>query len=112
LAADLAGVATFQRWVFELASPGLLQLLKKHMNPHLAAANAPLQFGPEEGPPFFEPFGWKPRDIRSLLKTAARLKRLSFWLRLAALLPESKGRQGKRPWSAVCLMHHMRNPAS
>lgn len=28
----------------------------------------------------------------------------SLPLRLVALLPESKGRQGRRPWSAVCRM--------
>jgi hypothetical protein len=39
-----------------------------------------------------------------MLKTAARLKRLSFVMRLLALLPESKGRQGSRPWAGVCLL--------
>lgn len=104
LATDLAAQPTFHQWVLDLASPGLLQLLQKNLNPHLAAANAPLQFGPAEGPPFFEPFGWRAQDVRSILKTAARLSRLTFWMRLAALLPESDGKQGKRPWSGVCLL--------
>jgi methyltransferase (TIGR00027 family) len=108
LAEDLAKPPSFQRWLLDLASPGLLQLLQKNLNAHLAAANAPLQFGPEEGPAFFEKFGWKPRDVRSLLKNAARIKRLSLWMRILSLLPESNGKQGQRPWSAVCLME--RNP--
>jgi hypothetical protein len=62
-----------------------------------------LQFGPEEGPEFFIPCGWKPIDVRSPLKTAARLKRLSFGMRLLSLLPASNGRQGSRPWSGICL---------
>ena len=34
---------------------------------------------------------------------AARLKRLSFGMRLIALLPDSKGRQPNAPWGGVCL---------
>lgn len=104
LAADLAAQPTFHRWVLDLASPGLLQLLQKNLNPHLSAANAPLQFGPPEGPPFFEPFGWRARDVRSLLKTARKIGRLSLWMRFLSYFPESHGQQGQRPWSAVCLM--------
>jgi hypothetical protein len=79
-------------------------MIKKHLNPALAASGESLKFGPEEGPEFFTPLGWKPQDIRSLLKTAARLKRLTLWMRILSLLPESHGRQGNRPWAAVCLM--------
>jgi methyltransferase (TIGR00027 family) len=104
LAADLAAPPSFRRWIIDLASPGLLRMLQDGMNQQLSAAGAPLKFGPAEGPGFFEPFGWKPLEVRSILKTAARLGRLSFGLRLAALLPESKGRQGSRPWSGICLL--------
>jgi hypothetical protein len=69
----------------------------------LKAASAPLQFAPEEGPPFFQQFGWRPVEVRSLLKTAARARRVSLVMRLLALLPDSETRQGSRPWSAVCL---------
>src|SRR5262245_61689378 len=104
LAADLAAPPSFGRWIIDLASPGLLRMLQENMNRQLSAAGAPLKFGPAEGPGFFEPFGWKPLEVRSILKTAASLGRLSFGLRLAALFPESKGRQGSRPWSGICLM--------
>lgn len=106
LAADLAAPPSFRRWIIDLASPGLLRMLQEGMNQQLSQAGAPLKFGPAEGPGFFEPHGWKPLDVRSILKTAARLGRLSFGLRLAALLPESKGRQGSRPWSGICLMQN------
>ena len=104
LAVDLAKQPSFRHWVTDLCSPGLLEMLQKNLNPHLAAANAPLKFGPEEGPPFFEKFGWKPTDIRSLLKNARRIGRLSFGMRLLSYLPESHGKQGKRPWSGVLLL--------
>ncbi len=103
LAEDLAAPRSFQRWVLDLASPGLLRMLQQKMGQELSSAGAPLKFGPQEGPEFFASYGWKAIDVRSLLKTAARVKRLSLGLRLLALLPESKGAQGSRPWSGICL---------
>ena len=104
LARDLAAPAAFQGWIFDIASPGLLRLLQKNIGPQLTRASAALKFGPPEGPGFFEPHGWKPVEVLSPLKTAARFKRLTFGMRLIALLPESQGRQGSRPWSGICLL--------
>jgi methyltransferase (TIGR00027 family) len=104
LARDLARPPSFQRWVLDLASPGLLRMLQKQFGPQLNPGSSPLKFGPPEGPEFFVPHGWKPVEVHSMLKTAARLKRLSFWMRLAAMLPDSAGPQGSRPWSGVCLL--------
>jgi methyltransferase (TIGR00027 family) len=109
LASDLQRPASFQRWAVDLASPGLLRILQRHLQPMLDQGGATLKFGPEEGPLFFASHGWKPIDVRSLLKTAARLNRLSFWMRLVAKLPESTGKQGSRPWGGVCLL--AREPA-
>jgi methyltransferase (TIGR00027 family) len=103
LAEDLAAPPAFQRWILDLASPGVLRLLQKNMNLSLSKGVSSLQFGPEEGPGFFVPCGWKPIEVRSPLKTAARLKRLSFGMWLLSLLPQSNGRQGSRPWSGICL---------
>lgn len=107
LATNLAKQPSFQRWVLNLTSPGLLKMMQKKLGDSLEQAGAPFKFAPAEGPEFFVRFGWKPADIRSLLKTAARLRRLSLFMRLMALLPESKGKQGSRPWSAICLMHRL-----
>src|SRR5262249_23554982 len=104
LARDLAGPVSFERWVLDLASPGLLRLLQRELQPRLTEGGAKLQFGPNEGPLFFRPDGWKPLEVHGLLKTAARLRRLPLFMRLLALLPESKGEQGSRPWSGVCLL--------
>jgi methyltransferase (TIGR00027 family) len=103
LADDLAVPASFQRWILEIASPGLLRMMQGQIGVQLSQAGAPLKFGPEEGPEFFRGHGWLPLHVRSLLKTAARLKRVSLWMRLLALLPQSSGRQGSRPWAGVCL---------
>ncbi len=104
LARDLAVPPAFQRWVLELVSPGLLRMMQKRMGSQLDRASAPFRFGPAEGPEFFVPHGWRPADVRSLLKTARRRGRLQFVMRLLALLPESNGHQGSRPWSGVCLL--------
>ena len=104
LARDLAAPASFRSWALDLASPGLLKMIQKDSGTQLSAAGASLKFGPPEGPGFFAPYGWKSVDVRSPLKTAARLKRLSFGMRILAMLPESSGPQGSRPWSGVCLL--------
>ena len=104
LARDLAVPPAFQRWVLEIVSPGLLRMMQKRMGSQLDRASAPFRFGPAEGPEFFVAHGWRPADVRSLLQAARRRGRLSFVMRLLALLPESNGRQGSRPWSGVCLL--------
>lgn len=103
LAGDLAGIAAFQRWAFDITSPGLRRMMEKQLGDQLEAAKAPFKFAPPEGPPFFEKHGWRVLAVESTLKTAARLKRVGFFFRLIAKLPDSKGAQGSRPWSATCL---------
>jgi methyltransferase (TIGR00027 family) len=104
LARDLAAPPSFQRWVTDLASPGLIRMLQKEFGSQLNQGRSPLKFGPPEGPEFFVPYGWKPVEVHSMLRTAAGLKRLSLVMRLFALLPDSPGPQGSRPWSGVCLL--------
>jgi methyltransferase (TIGR00027 family) len=103
LARDLAGPDSFQLWALDLASPGLLRILHRQLQPRLNEGGASLQFAPQAGPLFFLPHGWTALQVHSLLKTAASLGRLSFWMRLVALLPEKKGEQGSRPWAGICL---------
>ncbi|HEY6894655.1 MAG TPA: SAM-dependent methyltransferase [Rhodanobacteraceae bacterium] len=104
LGRDLAAVPPFHHWVVDIVSPGLLQMLTERMGALVQQAGAPYLFGPPEGPGFFEPCGWKAQEVGSLLKTARKLDRLPLTLRMIAMLPESSGAQGSRPWSAVCLL--------
>ena len=103
-ASDLAAPASFTHWVTDLASSGLVKMLQKKMGPKLSEGNAKLQFGSDEGPNCFRPFGWTPVEARSMLHTAAKLHRLPFFLRLVSRFTKSDGPQGSRPWSAVCLL--------
>jgi len=106
LAEDLAAPPSFRRWAVDIASPGLLDMLKQRMGAAVQEAGAPFLFAPPEGPPFFEPYGWTLEDVQSIMKAAAKLERLPLMLRMFAMLPESSGPQGSRPWSAVCLLQN------
>lgn len=103
LARDLAAVPTIRRWVIDLASPGLVAMFQRGFGKKLKEAGAPLRFGPEAGTAFFEPHGWRARQVVSMLRTGARIRRLPFLLRMISLLPEPP-KPGKRPWSGACLL--------
>ena len=105
LATDLARQPSFQYWVFDIVSPGLMEMLRKQGGgSELEAAGAPFKFGPSEGPDFFRKFGWRPLEVQSTFKAASRTGRLPWSLKIFSLFPESNGAQGKRPWSGICLM--------
>jgi len=41
----------------------------------LSEAGAAFMCGPAEGVNFFSPYGWEPKNVQGMLKTAARFKR-------------------------------------
>jgi len=106
LARDLSAQPTFRHWATDLTSPALLKMLQKTIGGELGKAGSPLKFAPAEGPQFFVPHGWQPVEARSLLHTSARLKRLSFMMRLFALFPDPGGRKPDKPWGGVCLLEN------
>jgi methyltransferase (TIGR00027 family) len=102
LARDLSAQEHIQTWVLDLASAGQLKLMQRTTGKDLSEANAAFKFGPPEGADFFVPWGWEPKDVQGLLKTAAQFKRSPQ--ELAALLPEPKRIMGNYPWTGVCLL--------
>jgi len=107
LGRDLAAPANVRHWINDIASPGLIAMLKKRIGEHVQQAGAPFLFAPAEGPAFFEACGWKAIEVASMLKTARKLDRLPLFLRMMAMLPESSGPQGSRPWSAMCVFENI-----
>ncbi len=103
LGRDLAAQPSLQRWATDLVNPGVMKMLQKRIGTSLDQAGAPLKFGPPEGPKFFTNCGWNPVDVRSMLKTAKHLHRLTFPMSLFALFPETKP-ESKQPWGGVCLL--------
>jgi len=104
LARDLALPPSFQRWATDLVSPALLRMLQRQIGSTLGQAGAPLKFGPEDGPAFFTKCGWTPIEVRSMLQTGAKLKRLPLLMRLFAMFPDSKGTKPKQIWGGVVLL--------
>jgi methyltransferase (TIGR00027 family) len=101
LAQDLAAPPGFQRWVLDMSTPALIRMLQKRIGSQLS--QAPFKFAPQEGPRFFERYGWKRVVVHSFFKTAAQKKRLPLFLRLMAWLPQPDEPQASRPWSGACL---------
>ena len=99
-ARDLHETGYIQDWATDLSSPALVKMLQRNLS-QLEQANAPLVFGPEEGPDFFVPLGWSPVEILSMIKVANQLKRLSLFFRLFAMLPDSQGKKPKAVWGGV-----------
>jgi methyltransferase (TIGR00027 family) len=108
LALDLAVQPCIRWWVFDLASPNLLQFMQKTMGTQLV--NAPMQFAPADGVAFFEVLGWATQEIRSFVREAVRLHRLPWFLRPFSLFPEPDPRRlGNARWSAAI---RLANPAN
>ena len=109
LADDLAAPPSFRRWVVDLVSPGLRRMLTKQIGSFLEAGNVPFKFGPEEGAQFFAPHGWRPVEVRSMLKTAAKKWRLNLFFHLLSFLPDPKPPfDQRRPWGGSALLERSR----
>ena len=102
LATELASESNILTWVIDLVSPGQLRLMQRTMGKQLSEARAAFKFGPPEGPNFFSKYGWEPKDVQGLMKTAAQLNRLP--IELHSLLPEPQGLPGNFPWTGLCLL--------
>jgi len=107
LARDLATPPAFERWIVDIASPGLLQMMQRRgMGAMVTQAGAPYKFAPPEGPSFFERYGWTAVDVQALFDNAAHAGRLPLLMRLMSFLPQPKG--PRRIWSGVCLLQRQR----
>jgi methyltransferase (TIGR00027 family) len=101
LGRDLAAQTPISWWIADIASPAILKLMQRRTGPRLGPS-AQMKFGPAEGVRFFENLGWKPLEIRSFFREAARLKRLPWPLQLFSWLPDPDPRNpGRRPWGAA-----------
>jgi len=104
LAQDLARTASLQRWLLDMHSPRLLAMMQRRTGKALEKAGAPFKFGPEEGPDFFVPYGWKPERVEGMLATAAQFGRPPLVLRFFAKIFDTRSWKSNRPWSGVCLL--------
>lgn len=108
LARDLHDVAGARWWLFDLASPLLLQKFTKHLDRNLAAGNAPFRFAPAEGTAFFAPMGWREREFRSTWDESLRIRRSVPGARFFDLLSRLTPRRyaAVRRMSGIVLMEN------
>jgi methyltransferase (TIGR00027 family) len=83
LATDLHQPPAFKRWLMDIASPELLQMLARQGttdSKHALLHNDSVQFkfAPREHVEFFRPFGWTPGEYRDTAREARRLKRFDI----------------------------------
>jgi len=108
LATDLHEQASFRFWLIDIVGPFVLQLIQKTWGAKLDAAAAPLRFGPEEGPAFYEPFGWRTAEARDTFAEAKRLKRLpaqmKFWSLMSFITPKKVREQQRKGLNGVVLL--------
>ena len=87
-------------WTVDFANAKLIDRIAKRETETLR--NAPPEFGPDDGVTFFENLDWTPLEIESVLTAAHRYRRLPWWMRIIARLPQPDPRHpGNTPWYAV-----------
>jgi methyltransferase (TIGR00027 family) len=100
LARDLHDIPAMQRWLTDLASPGLLKMMEKNWAPSVRAGNAPFLFGPADAPAFFAALGWKEAEFHSTFFAGRRLGRTMkfgwLWELLNKLSPAAKQKEFMR----------------
>jgi methyltransferase (TIGR00027 family) len=99
LARELAACAAVRWWVLDLFSPGALAMIKQTRG-HRAAPM--LTFAPPAGVAFFEAFGFRAREVQSIVRAAVRLRRAPWSVRVLAWAPDPDPRvPGGARWFAV-----------
>jgi methyltransferase (TIGR00027 family) len=87
ISADLAEFGV-RWWITDMMSPTDVRVARRVSRKQLAST--PTRFGPAEGTGFFARDGWTEVDAESVLRAAARFKRLPWPLRPLSLLPVGK----------------------
>lgn len=103
LADDIGEPATFERWITDIVSPSLLDMLKEQSGEIVREAGAPYLFAPWNGPQYLDREPWHVAGVQSLMGVALKLERLPIALRVTALLRESEP-WTNRPWAGTCLL--------
>lgn len=115
LATDLSAVPSFRRWLIDLASPRLLEMMRKYWGRDLERGEAPFKFAPEDGTGFFESCGWREVEFRSTMDEAQRLQRemRMMWLwRFLGRFSSAKRRAEYRRFSGTVLLESTTPPRS
>jgi methyltransferase (TIGR00027 family) len=103
IARDLHAQPNVTWWMMDLSSPRVLAMLRARTRDRMSS-DAQFQFAPPNGVAFFEPLGWRAREVKSLFRAAAKWRRLPLFLRLLAKVfrkDPSPRNPGRNPFAAV-----------
>ena len=104
---DLAAVPGVALWLIDLASPQLLQWMRRSWGRAVAAGNAPFRFAPPESVAFFRPLGWTPAEERWTSDESRRLRRemrmMWLWRLIARISPKDRREKFRRMAGFVLL---------
>jgi len=99
LADDLHAQPALRRWVFDIASPRLLKMMRRQTRRQMASGNAEFLFAPAENTAFFLPHGWKEVEFRGSWPEAIRLGRLPWMYQLFRPLGLLQSKRRREEWS-------------
>ena len=110
LAGAVHAMPSAQWWITDLASPMLLEWMRKSWGRSVERGNAPFKFGPEDSVAFFTPLGWREAEYHSQMEEARRLKRemrmMWFW-RFMSRLMSAKRRAAMKRMSGIILLERI-----
>ena len=101
LTEDLAAQASFQGWVMDLSSPGLLEMMNQKMGDAMTVPMPHFSSPRKKAPQFFEKYDWKKLEVHSMLKTARKPNRLPLMLRVMSYLLVAGSRTLRRQAALV-----------
>ena len=99
LADDLRAQPAIWRWVFDLASPRLLKMMKRSTRRQMQEGNAEFLFAPAENTAWFGPHGWKEMEFRSSWLEALRLKRMPWMYQVFRPLGRLQTKKSRERWN-------------
>jgi methyltransferase (TIGR00027 family) len=107
LARALHAIPAARYWTTDIASPMLLEWMRKSWGKSVAKGNAPFKFGPEDSAAFFASVGWRETSYRSAMVEAQRLDRemrgMWFWRFMTRFMP-AKRRQAMKRMSGFLML--------
>ena len=107
LARAIHSMPSARCWITDIASPMLLEWMRKSWGRAVEKGNAPFRFGPADSAAFFAPLGWRETEYHSMMAEATRLKRemrgMWFWRFISLLMPP-KRRAAMQRMSGILLL--------
>lgn len=110
LARAIHAMPSARWWLSDIASPMLLEFMRKEWGKAVELAKAPFKFGPADSAAFFAPLGWRETAYRSMMLEARRLDRemSGMWLwRIIGMFMPPKRRAAMKKMSGTILLEQV-----